>query len=74
MSLISKIYGSNQILHPVGSRKGKTKRQIRAMDNAKKDWKYKKKYYGTKLQTFKDYLEEPAKTKGGSTRKIYGNQ
>tara|TARA_R100000808_G_C2115327_1_gene128140 strand:+ start:460 stop:654 length:195 start_codon:yes stop_codon:yes gene_type:complete len=38
--MISKIYGSNKILFPIGSRKGKTKKQIALMVERKKHKKY----------------------------------
>ena len=39
--MISKIYGSNQILFASGSRKGKTKEQIALMVERVKDREYK---------------------------------
>ena len=38
--MISKIYGSNQILFASGSRKGKTKEQIALMVERRKERKY----------------------------------
>lgn len=38
--MISKIYGSNQILFKSGSRKGKTKEQIALMVEKRKERKY----------------------------------
>ena len=39
--MISKIYGSNQILFKIGSRKGKTKKQIALMVEKRKNKKYR---------------------------------
>ena len=39
--MISKIYGSNRIMFAVGSRKGKTKKQIALMVEKRKDKKYR---------------------------------
>ena len=39
--MISKIYGSNKILFPIGSRKGKTKKQIALMVEKRKHKKYR---------------------------------
>ena len=38
--MISKIYGSNQIMFEAGKRKGKTKKQIALMVEKKKNKKY----------------------------------
>ena len=39
--MISKIYGSNKIMFPIGSRKGKTRKQIALMVEKRKDKKYR---------------------------------
>ena len=39
--MISKIYGSNQILFKIGSRKGKTKKQIALMVEKRKNKDYR---------------------------------
>ena len=39
--MISKIYGSNKIMFPVGSRKGKTKKQIALMVEKRKHKEYR---------------------------------
>ena len=39
--MISKIYGSNQILFKIGSRKGKTKKKIALMVEKRKNKKYR---------------------------------
>ena len=39
--MISKIYGSNQILFKIGSRKGKTKKQIALMVEKRKNKEYR---------------------------------
>ena len=39
--MISKIYGSNKIMFAVGSRKGKTRKQIALMVEKRKDKKYR---------------------------------
>ena len=39
--MISKIYGSNKIMFPVGARKGKTKKQISLMVEKRKNKKYR---------------------------------
>ena len=39
--MISKIYGSNKILFPIGSRKGKTKKQIALMVEKRKNKDYR---------------------------------
>jgi hypothetical protein len=38
--MISKIYNSNKIMFPIGSRKGKTKEQIALMIEKRKERKY----------------------------------
>ena len=39
--MISKIYGSNKILFPIGSRKGKTRKQIALMVEKRKNKEYR---------------------------------
>jgi|TARA_R100001530_G_scaffold100496_1_gene69866 hypothetical protein len=39
--MISKIYGSNKIMFPVGKRKGKTKKQIALMIEKRKHKEYR---------------------------------
>ena len=60
--MISKIYGSNKIMFPIGSRKGKTRKQIALMVEKRKHKKYRD------LQKQKRLIEEIKREKNGWKR------
>ena len=64
--MISKIYGSNQILFKIGSRKGKTKKQIALMVEKRKNKKYRDLQKQRRL--IKEINEEKNKWKKGDKK------
>ena len=62
--MISKIYGSNKIMFPIGSRKGKTRKQIALMVEKRKDKKYRDLKKQRRL--IKEINEEKNRWKKGS--------
>ena len=62
--MISKIYGSNRIMFAVGSRKGKTRKQIALMVEKRKDKKYRDLKKQRRL--IKEINEEKNRWKKGS--------
>ena len=64
--MISKIYGSNQILFKIGSRKGKTKKQIALMVEKRKNKKYRDLQKQRRL--IKEINEEKNRSKKGDKK------